>query len=79
MKPTSIVPAHGDIGPGSILPTLHAAVLGHPGPRARAEGAGPDRGRDGHHRADGVAGEAPTWARVNGVAALARSAYAEAP
>ena len=44
-------------------PWLHPADAarrgaGHPGPRARAEGAGPDRGRDRHHRADGVAGEA---------------------
>ena len=79
MKPTSIVPAHGDIGPGSILPTLHAEVLAIQA-RARELKA---QGRTVDDTATTVQMESqakqPTWGRVNGVAALARSAYAEAP
>ena len=79
MKPTSIVPAHGDIGPGSILPTLHAEVLAIQA-RARELKA---QGRTVDETATTVQMESqvkqPTWGRVNGVAALARSAYAEAP
>lgn len=79
MKPVSIVPAHGDIGPGSILPTLQAAVLEIQA-RSRELKA---QGRTADDTATMVQMEQqarhPGWARVNGVAALARSAYAEAP
>ena len=79
MKPVSIVPAHGEIGPGSILQTLHTAVLGIQA-RARELKA---QGKTSDETATAVQMEFqakhPTWARVNGVAALARSAYAEAP
>jgi glyoxylase-like metal-dependent hydrolase (beta-lactamase superfamily II) len=79
MKPTSIVPAHGDIGPGSILGALHAEVLAIQA-RARELKA---QGRTADETAAAVQMESqakqPTWGRVNGVAALARSAYAEAP
>jgi len=79
MKPTSIVPAHGDIGPGSILPALHAEVLAIQA-RARELKA---QGRTVDETATTVQMESqtkqPTWGRVNGVAALARSAYGEAP
>jgi len=79
MKPTSIVPAHGDIGPGSILPALHAEVLAIQA-RARELKA---QGRTVDETATTVQMETqtkqPTWGRVNGVAALARSAYGEAP
>ena len=79
MKPTSIVPAHGDIGPGSILATLHAEVLAIQA-RARELKA---QGRTVDETATTVQMESqakqPTWGRVNGVAALARSAYGEAP
>jgi glyoxylase-like metal-dependent hydrolase (beta-lactamase superfamily II) len=79
MKPTTIVPAHGEIGPGSILPTLQAAVVAIQA-RARELKA---QGRTADEAATTVQMEMvarhPTWARPNGVAALARSAYAEAP
>ena len=79
MKPTSIVPAHGDIGPGSILPTLQAEVLAIQA-RARELKA---QGRTVDETATTVQMEfqarQPTWGRANGIAALARSAYAEAP
>src|SRR5688572_23390425 len=73
MKPTSIVPAHGEIGPGSILPTLQSAVLEIQS-RARALKT---QGRTVDETATTVQmeqqGKHPAWARVNGVAALARS------
>ena len=66
-------------GPGSILPTLQSAVLEIQS-RARELKA---QGRTVDETATTVQmeqqGKHPAWARVNGVAALARSAYAEAP
>ena len=79
MKPATIVPAHGDIGPGTILGPLQAVVQGIQA-RARELKA---QGRSADETASIVQMEAqaqqPTWARPNGAAALARSAYAEAP
>jgi glyoxylase-like metal-dependent hydrolase (beta-lactamase superfamily II) len=79
MKPTTIVPAHGDIGPATMLPALQAAVVAIQA-RARELKA---QGRTIDETATTVQMEMvaklPTWSRANGVAALARSAYAEAP
>ena len=79
MKPATIVPAHGDIGPGTILGPLQAVVQGIQA-RARELKA---QGRSADETASIVQMEAqaqqPAWARPNGAAALARSAYAEAP
>lgn len=79
MRPVSIVPAHGEIGPGSILATLQTAVQGIQA-RARELKA---QGRSADETATTVQAEFqaqhPTWARPNGIAALARSAHAEAP
>jgi glyoxylase-like metal-dependent hydrolase (beta-lactamase superfamily II) len=79
MKPVSIVPAHGEIGPGAILGTLQGEVQGIQR-RARELKA---QGRSIDETASTVQTEfqarQPTWARPNGIAALARSAYAEAP
>jgi glyoxylase-like metal-dependent hydrolase (beta-lactamase superfamily II) len=79
MKPATIVPAHGDIGPGSILGPLQAAVQGIQ-TRAREMKA---QGKSADETASTLQMEfqaqQPTWARANGITALARSAYAEAP
>jgi len=79
MKPVTIVPAHGDIGPGAILAPLQAAVLGIQ-TRARALKA---QGRSADETASivqmEIQAQQPSWARPNGITALARSAYAEAP
>jgi len=79
MRPATIVPAHGDIGPGAILGPLQAAVQGIQ-TRARELKA---QGRSADETASivqmEVQAQQPTWARPNGIAALARSAYAEAP
>jgi glyoxylase-like metal-dependent hydrolase (beta-lactamase superfamily II) len=79
MKPVSIVPAHGEIGPGAILGALQAEVQGIQR-RARELKS---QGRSIDETASTVQMEfqarQPTWARPNGIAALARSAYTEAP
>jgi glyoxylase-like metal-dependent hydrolase (beta-lactamase superfamily II) len=79
LKPATIVPAHGDIGAGSILSALQSAVQAVQ-TRARELKM---QGRTSDETASTVQIEMvakyPTWARANGVAALARSAYAEAP
>ena len=79
MKPATIVPAHGDIGPGTILGPLQTAVEGIQ-TRARELKA---QGRSADEAASivqmEVQAQQPAWARPNGIAALARSAYAEAP
>jgi len=79
MQPVTIVPAHGDIGPGAILGTLRSEMLAIQA-RARELKA---QGRSADETATALQMEfqarQPTWARVNGVAALARSAYAEGP
>jgi glyoxylase-like metal-dependent hydrolase (beta-lactamase superfamily II) len=79
MKPATIVPAHGDIGPGSILGTLQTVVQDIQ-TRARELKA---QGKTVDETATATQAEfqakQPTWARANGIAALARSAYAEAP
>ena len=79
MRPATIVPAHGDIGPAAILGPLQAAVQGIQ-TRARELKA---QGRSADETASivqmEVQAQQPTWARPNGIAALARSAYAEAP
>jgi glyoxylase-like metal-dependent hydrolase (beta-lactamase superfamily II) len=79
MEPKVIVPAHGEIGPGSILPTLQTEVRGIQ-TRARELKA---QGKSADETATTLQAEfqarQPAWARPNGIAALARSAYAEAP
>ena len=77
LKPTTIVPAHGDIGPGSVLTTLQGVVKDI---RARALEL-KAQGRTADETGTTVQKEfqmkLPAWPRANGVAALARSAYAE--
>jgi glyoxylase-like metal-dependent hydrolase (beta-lactamase superfamily II) len=79
MRPRSIVPAHGPVGDGSLIPTLRT-VMQTIQTRARELKA---QGRSADEAATTVQKELqakhPTWARVNGVAGAARAAYAEAP
>jgi glyoxylase-like metal-dependent hydrolase (beta-lactamase superfamily II) len=79
MGPGSIVPAHGPIGDASLIPTLRALMNGIVARTREMKAVG--------QTADQIAGtlqmefqqEHPTWARANGVAAIARVAYADAP
>jgi glyoxylase-like metal-dependent hydrolase (beta-lactamase superfamily II) len=79
LKPKTVVPAHGAVGPGSIIAdnrTLMQSIQA----RARALKA---EGRTADETAATVQKEFqaqhPEWPRANGLAAAARAAYAEAP
>ena len=78
LKPQTIVPAHGEVGPGSIIVTNRGLMQGVQS-RARALKA---EGRTADEAATTVQAEFqakhPGWPRANGLAAAARSAYAEA-
>jgi len=79
MKPRTIVPAHGAVGDGSLIAACRAIML-EVQARARELKA---QGRSADETAATVQKEMqakhPGWPRANGVAAAARSAYAEAP
>jgi glyoxylase-like metal-dependent hydrolase (beta-lactamase superfamily II) len=79
MRPRTIVPAHGPIGDGTLIPTLRAVMLDIQ-TKARAMKA---QGRSIDDvattlQAD-VQAKYPMWARLNGAAAAARVAFNEAP
>ena len=78
LKPRTIVPAHGEVGPGTIIASNRAIMEGVQA-RARALKA---EGRSADDVAKAVQAEFqaqhPDWPRANGLAAAARSAYAEA-
>jgi glyoxylase-like metal-dependent hydrolase (beta-lactamase superfamily II) len=79
MKPKMVVPSHGASGPGSII-EANRAIARTVQARARELKA---QGRSADEAAAAIQQELqaahPGWPRVNGVQALARSAYAEAP
>jgi glyoxylase-like metal-dependent hydrolase (beta-lactamase superfamily II) len=79
LKPKTIVPAHGEVGPGTIIATNRGIMQGVQA-RARALKA---EGRSSDDVAEIVqsefAAKRPEWPRRNGLAAAARAAYAEAP
>jgi glyoxylase-like metal-dependent hydrolase (beta-lactamase superfamily II) len=79
LKPRTIVPAHGEVGPGTIIGTNRTIMQGVQA-RARALKA---EGRTADDAANTVQAEFqaqhPGWPRGNGLAAAARSAYTEAP
>lgn len=79
LKPRTIVPAHGEVGPGTIIGTNRSVMQGVQ-TRAVALKA---EGRTADETATTVQSEFqaqhPGWPRANGLAAAARSAYSEAP
>lgn len=79
MKPGTIVPSHGEVGPTAITGVSRGIMLGIQ-TRTRELKA---QGRSADDAATAVQAEFqaqhPTWPRANGLAAAARSAYAEAP
>ena len=79
MQPTTVVPAHGPVGAGSLVQTNREFMLRIQS-RARELKA---QGRSADEAAMTIQmelqAEHPTWGRVNGVANAARAAYAEAP
>jgi glyoxylase-like metal-dependent hydrolase (beta-lactamase superfamily II) len=78
LKPKTIVPAHGEVGPGTII-GLNRELMAGVQTRARALKA---EGKTADETATAVQTEFqakhPNWPRANGLAAAARSAYAEA-
>jgi glyoxylase-like metal-dependent hydrolase (beta-lactamase superfamily II) len=79
MKPRTIVPAHGPVGDGTLIPTQRATMQMIQA-RVRELKA---KGRSADDTAATVQKELqamhPAWARANGVAGAARAAYSEAP
>ncbi len=79
MGPRTIVPAHGPIGEGALIPVLRAGMVDVE-TKTRAMKA---QGRSADDIATALQEEVrakyPTWARLNGVAAAARAAFNEAP
>ena len=79
LKPRTVVPAHGAVGAGSIIAVNREFML-NVQRRARELKA---QGRTADETATAVQAEIqathPQWPRANGLAAAARSAYAEAP
>lgn len=79
LGPRTIVPAHGTVGDGSLIPTARGVMQAIQA-RARELKA---QGRSADDTAAAVQAELqakhPGWPRVNGVAAAARAAYNEAP
>ena len=79
MGPTTIVPAHGEVGDGSLIPTQRETMLAIQA-RARELKA---QGRSAQEAGETVRAEQqamhPVWGRLNGVAAAARVAWNEAP
>ena len=77
MKPRTVVPSHGAVGPESLIPTQRTIMRGIQ-TRARELKS---QGRSSDDAAMTVQTELqtkhPTWPRANGIAALARAAYAE--
>jgi glyoxylase-like metal-dependent hydrolase (beta-lactamase superfamily II) len=77
MKPRTVVPSHGAVGPESLIPTQRTIMRGIQ-TRARELKS---QGRSSDDTAMTVQTELqakhPTWPRANGIAALARAAYAE--
>jgi len=78
LKPKTVVPAHGEVGPGTIVAANRELMAGVQA-RARALKA---EGKSADETATTVQSEFqakhPNWPRANGLAAAARSAYAEA-
>ena len=75
MRPRTIVPAHGAVGPGSII-VVNRAFVRDVQTRAlamKAEGKSIDETATAVQAA--VQAQHPDWPRANGLAALARSAY----
>ncbi len=77
LKPQTVVPSHGEVGPGAIIATNRTIMQGVQA-RVRVLKA---EGRTADDVAKTVQTEFqsqhPEWPRANGLAALARSAYSE--
>lgn len=77
LKPQTIVPSHGEVGPGTIIATNRTIMQGVQA-RARAlKGEGKSADEAATAIQTEFQAQHPNWPRANGLAAAARSAYAE--
>jgi len=79
LKPQTIVPAHGEAGPGTIIAT-NRSIMQAVQARARAlKGEGKSADEVATTVQNELQAQHPGWPRATGLANAARSAYAEAP
>jgi glyoxylase-like metal-dependent hydrolase (beta-lactamase superfamily II) len=79
MRPRTIVPAHGEVGPGSLV-AANRTIMRAIQDRVRelkAKGASADEAVAAVQKE--FQAQHPDWPRANGLTSAARSAYAEAP
>ena len=79
MGPRTIVPAHGPIGDGSLIPTLRTIMNGIVTRTHEWKADGQTADQIAMTLQAEFQQEHPMWARANGVAAIARVAYDNAP
>jgi glyoxylase-like metal-dependent hydrolase (beta-lactamase superfamily II) len=79
MRPRTIVPAHGPIGDGTLIPTLRAVMLDIQTKARTLKAQGRSIDDVAMTLQAEVQAKYPMWARLNGVAAAARVAFNEAP
>ena len=79
MDPQSIVPAHGPIGDGSLIQTLRTIMNGIVTDTRELKANGQTADQIAMALQTEFEQEHPTWARANGVAAIARVAFDSAP
>ena len=75
MGPRTIVPAHGPIGDGTLIPTLRTIMNGVIARTRELKAAGQTADQIAMTLQTEFQQKYPTWARANGVAAIARLAY----
>lgn len=78
MGPRTIVPAHGPIGDGSLIPTLRTIMNGIVTRTRELKAAGQTADQIAMTLQMEFQQKHPMWARANGVAAIARVAYDDA-
>jgi glyoxylase-like metal-dependent hydrolase (beta-lactamase superfamily II) len=79
LKPQTIVPSHGSVGNASLIATQRALVRGIQSRVRELKAAGRSSDDAAMIVQTELQAKHPTWPRANGLPALARSAFGEAP
>lgn len=79
LKPAVVVPSHGAVGDASLIATCREFMLVIRTRAAELKAAGRSVDDTATQVQKELQAAHPTWPRANGIAAAARSAYAEAP
>lgn len=77
MKPRTVVPSHGAVGTESLIPTQRTIVRGIQTRVRELKSQGHSSDDTAMRVQTELQAKYPTWPRANGIAALARAAYAE--